>query len=123
MIVSNIVEGAKSKLTAYLAQPVSLKYFPSEEVELEARANFEGIKLPIAKGQCVGFIDIYEKSGKKLQTHPLYSSVDLNGTLFFKLKRGLTHPFESGFSLKLWALILGVILMLWTLRWGRKGRS
>ena len=108
-------DGASQKLQAHLAEDIRLNYFPSEEKEFYVETRWNPQTLPIEKNQCVGRLDICDKvSGALITSGFLQASEKIEGTLLFKIKRGLVNPLDGIFSCVLWVLIItvGVVIVL-----------
>ena len=68
---------ANKELTASLKEDLFLSYYPSEEEEVEVKIHWEEITAPIAKGDLVGTLDVYNKENAPLMQQKLYASTSV----------------------------------------------
>lgn len=74
---SREVPRASGPLKAGLNQDVAIAYFPSEELELEAKLIWHKLYLPIRTGKLVGKLVVSDERGNTLVTAPLFAANDL----------------------------------------------
>jgi D-alanyl-D-alanine carboxypeptidase (penicillin-binding protein 5/6) len=82
---STKIKGGASSLEAALAEDFKIAYYPSEEPEFQAFLNWHPVKLPVAKGQLVGEIQLKTPDGKVFKSASLFAAQDLDATLFTKV--------------------------------------
>lgn len=79
-------EGAAKPVQTWLANQVSIQFYPAEEPELVASLQWKKLPLPIEKDQCVGEITITKKDGSIVSTAPLYTAEKVSATWGYWLK-------------------------------------
>ncbi|MCX6989808.1 MAG: D-alanyl-D-alanine carboxypeptidase [Chlamydiae bacterium] len=78
---SATVKGAETPLEAHLQRDVVIEYYPSEEVNLEAKLEWYKVSLPIAQGQVVGEIQVLDENRKIVLTEPLLAKKNVSPTI------------------------------------------
>lgn len=106
-LFSATVNGAKTRLDAYLTKDIVLNYFPSEKKEVEVNISWDELVLPINKNQKVGYVMLREAhSGAHIHAEPLYAKNRVGASLGLKLKRVFTNPLKFSFSRWFWLSVL-----------------
>ncbi|MGE5195715.1 MAG: D-alanyl-D-alanine carboxypeptidase family protein [Anaerolineae bacterium] len=72
---------SKIPVEAVLKENVTLSYYPAEEPDFKAYLHWHDVKLPIAKGDLIGEIQLKTSQGDILKTGPLFASNSVNKTL------------------------------------------
>lgn len=77
-------------LHTYLAENLSIDYYPSEDPEPKCFLHWSSLKLPIYKDQEVGLLEIRSSRGEILKTQPLFATEEVSFTfsywLFIQMK-------------------------------------
>ena len=89
-----IPEGASKPISTYLAQDLSMVYYPAEEPIIKCFAHWDGVELPIKKDQRVGEVRLIAADDTVLQTLPIFAAEEgkaswtagLSPTLFLIVK-------------------------------------
>ncbi len=80
------VKGSSQPLQATLPEDFTLDYFPSEEPSFKAIMRWHEFKLPIAKGQAVGEIQLIDlDGGRVLKTALVCATEELEKTLLYRI--------------------------------------
>ncbi len=79
------LNGASSKLKAFLVADLVVEYYASEEEPLKVFIEWQDIKLPIKKGDSVGIIKVMEKD-KVVKSESLVAKDNVNRTMLFAIK-------------------------------------
>lgn len=78
------IKGAKRDLLAIPSSDIILHYYPSEVEEVTAKVEFIDLKLPIKKGQKVGYLKVYDHEGLYLSKNDLYAKENVAMSFFAK---------------------------------------
>lgn len=115
------VMGAKGGLKTLLPHGLYYDFYPSEEVPVKASVKWVIPKLPIVKGQSVGWVRIQDKKGQVLQEVPLLAASPLSPSLFYRIK----FFFSGGGVVKALLVLAGSAALLFFLKKmrGRRGGS
>ena len=110
---SAIVKGAKTPIEAHLQRDVVIEYYPSEEVNLEAKLNWHKVSLPIAEGQVVGEIQVVDEGGEILFTEPLLAKKNVSPTIAHSISQYAVIAREVIYQKKHWiAVALGATFVM-----------
>ena len=80
------IKGGSKRVTAFLPEPFFYDYYPAEEQKVKLLAHWSPQKLPIAKGECVGTLELVGERGV-LKTAKLYAYEGISPTLWHRLIR------------------------------------
>lgn len=105
---------ANHPLKTYLKESLSLDYYPSEDPKVKCFLCWKPLSLPILKDQQVGELQLVSAEGVIFKQISLFSVEDV--------KIGWPYNWLSILSSLPWLLILGVLILLTTLRvlWSNK---
>ncbi len=81
------LEGAKRALTASVAQPLVISFYPAETPKVKGFVYWDELSLPIRAGQRVGEIRIVDERGESLGRQELLAREPVDATFFFFLKQ------------------------------------
>ncbi|MGE5195714.1 MAG: D-alanyl-D-alanine carboxypeptidase family protein [Anaerolineae bacterium] len=98
---------SKIPVEALLKEDVTLSYYPAEEPDFKAYLHWHDVKLPIAKGDLVGEIQLKTSQGDILKTAPLFASNAVDTTL---MRRYL--DFFKDYKMISFLLLIAVFLFL-----------
>lgn len=80
------VEGAASELTASVAEPLAISFYPAETPKVKGFINWSEIRLPVQMGQKVGEIRVLDERGVELGCKNLVAQNKVSPTFLFRLK-------------------------------------
>ena len=75
---------ADRPLTTWLAEQLSVEYYPSEDPQPKCLLYWEASAVPIEKGQRVGRVQLVAQNGELLKETPLYASEDVHKTMWIR---------------------------------------
>ena len=93
-IFTKEVLGSKRALKASLINPLSIAFFPSEELKCKAVLHWDAVQLPLRKGQKVGEVHILDEENQFLEKGDLIALEELKGNFFFVLKDTIRQLFK-----------------------------
>lgn len=102
------LEGATALLTPYVAEDVTIDYYPAEEPKVRCLLTWDEVSPPIARGQRIGELAIETTQGRPIQRVPLLAYEDVDSSFFYGIKSFFGTPKQPGLGLK----ILGAIACL-----------
>lgn len=73
-------------LEAFLSEDLIVKYYPSEELSLEAQIKWEERAPPVKKNDIVGYLKLIDENKKIIKELPLFSLSDVGATNWFWIK-------------------------------------
>ncbi len=109
------VPGGKIALEATLRDDLSISYYPSEERELHAEIQWDAWRLPIAEGDSVGVLRVFDATSQLVTSAPLFAAHEVKSTFRKRLYDAMlamqasiqrNGPFTLGTT--------GMTLLLWT---------
>lgn len=105
---------SQQPLQTYLAEDLSLDYYPAEDPKAKCLLYWNNLDLPIQKGQKVGELQLVAYEGKVLKSTPLFASEPVN----YKWPYSWTHKLTSIFQMApiLWSLFF-LINAFFIFRW------
>jgi D-alanyl-D-alanine carboxypeptidase (penicillin-binding protein 5/6) len=89
------IEGAKRPLTASVATPLAISFYPAETPKVKGFVYWDELSLPVRMGQKVGEIKVVDEQGTELGRQELFSQGSVDPTFFFSLKRCWKRLFGS----------------------------
>ena len=81
------IEGSKEKLKAFLKEPLTLSYYPSEEPECKAFVAWKKKKLPIQKGEVVGEVRLFNEEGLLIKKAELFAKETVEASFLYRLQQ------------------------------------
>lgn len=123
-VYRKMVSGAKTSLEALLEKDVIIEFYPSEEKEFFSRVVWKDCNLPIAQGDVVGFLEIFDEREDVIQKVALLAKNDIAPTVWYQLRGNLSLAAEwlkekkalLGYVLACFFLFLGIGHLLWNSR-------
>ena len=123
-IFSQKVEGAKDVLKAALSKDVIVSFYPSEEKKYHSQVQWKVKELPIASGDLVGKIQIFDERNLLQESAPIFAMKMLEPTFSYKVQKITTqgqvwiqkHRIYIAYLMAL-TLLLGA---LWKVFWKKK---
>lgn len=95
--IARELEGASGPVLTYVAENVTLDYYPAEEPAIRSLLTWDNIQPPVAANQKVGELTIETKQGRLIKRVPLYAAEDVSaswnyslGTFFGSLEQPAT---------------------------------
>ena len=79
-------EGTAKSISTYIEENFILEYYPAEEPSVKGLIYWDAIKLPVAKGQKIGELQIQTDDGKTLHSAPLLAQEDVKSTWSYWFK-------------------------------------
>lgn len=79
------IEGARRILHARLKEDLVIDYYPSEEPQIKANLHWTNISLPIAEGQKVGEIKVFD-GDYEIKSVPVFAQESISKTLVFMIQ-------------------------------------
>lgn len=73
--------GKQRKIKAYLPEAVVYRYYPSEKEQVKFSISVDREKLPILKGEKIGYVALENERKTVLQTFPIFAEKRINFTL------------------------------------------
>jgi len=77
------IPGTSRSVQAFIADDVTLSYYPSEKPSLRSVVYWDNLSLPIERGQHIGTLEVQEDSEK--HTVPLYAYEEVRGSFSQRL--------------------------------------
>jgi D-alanyl-D-alanine carboxypeptidase len=106
------IQGGKTAVQAFLAQDVSLAYYPSEEPAFKTSITWEPLSLPIAAEQRVGVLNVFSDRGSLLASAPLFATKPVEATLSHRAHLAWTALRGVLAAHVAWLLVLGGVLIV-----------
>ena len=81
----HILELDGLSIPSYLEQGVKLRYFPSEEPDLKVFLEWDEVQIPIAQGERMGDLKVYDQSKTLLASVPLLAATPVRSSWLYQL--------------------------------------
>lgn len=73
---SYLPEGSSKPIKTSIGENVSIRFYPAEEPQINAALQWNDVKYPVEKGQCVGEITLKSADGQFLRIVPVLAAED-----------------------------------------------
>lgn len=83
------IQGANKVVQGYLAQQLTVQYFPAEEPQVAASLSWAELSLPVEKGQVIGEIVLTASDGRVVKSMPVLAANDVKASPFLLLWNSL----------------------------------
>lgn len=100
------LKGSEQPVSTYLAEKISLTHYPAEEPQLKGHLVWDGVELPVQKGQRVGELRLYNEKKEVVIQAPLLAFESVKSDWKYTAKQLFKKAHGE------WLLALGAFLMI-----------